>query len=90
MKRRNVSYKCGQICQILLLRVNIFVHAEPMFLPKREHFSQKQVIVHHVLPALTSLCFSQLAFLPFAYVMDSWRWKLFTGEIDDSNMNEEW
>ncbi len=32
----------------------------------------------------------QLAFLPFAYVMDSWRWKLFTGEIDNTNMNEAW
>ena len=32
----------------------------------------------------------QLSFLPFAYVMDSWRWKLFTGEIDDSNLNEAW
>ena len=40
-----------------------------------------------------SLTFSfaaQLAFLPFAYTMDLWRWRLFTGEIDETNMNEEW
>jgi peptidyl-dipeptidase A len=22
--------------------------------------------------------------------MDSWRWRLFTGDIDETNMNEEW
>ncbi len=32
----------------------------------------------------------QLAFLPFAYVLDSWRWKLFEGKINDTNMNEAW
>ena len=31
-----------------------------------------------------------MAFLPFAYTMDSWRWQLFTGEIDNSNLNKAW
>ena len=32
----------------------------------------------------------QLVFLPFAYKMDLWRWRLFTGSLDESNMNNEW
>ncbi len=32
----------------------------------------------------------QLVFLPFAYTMDLWRWRLFTDEISEANMNEEW
>ena len=41
-------------------------------------------------PQVKSKCFLQLAFLPFAYVMDSWRWKLFTGDIAPENLNAEW
>ena len=31
---------------------------------------------------IISISFFQLAFLPFALAMDSWRWKLFEGDID--------
>ena len=39
---------------------------------------------------LFHVALQKLVFLPFAYTMDLWRWKLFTGEIQESNMNEEW
>ncbi len=33
---------------------------------------------------------NKLAFLPFAYVMDKWRWNVFRGIINESNYNQEW
>lgn len=32
----------------------------------------------------------QVTFLPFAYVMDSWRWKVFQGEYKSSDYMREW
>ena len=32
----------------------------------------------------------KLAFLPFAYVMDQWRWNLFTGALAEQDINTEW
>ena len=32
----------------------------------------------------------KLAFVPFAYIMDKWRWNVFRGKINSSNYNEEW
>ncbi|XP_066299935.1 angiotensin-converting enzyme-like [Branchiostoma lanceolatum] len=32
----------------------------------------------------------KIAFLPFAYMMDQWRWKVFDGRITPDNMNQEW
>ena len=32
----------------------------------------------------------KLAFLPFAYVMDQWRWNLFTGALAEQDINDEW
>merc|ERR1712038_623309 len=39
---------------------------------------------------LFSKSLDKLAFLPFALSMDSWRWKLFEGDINKENMNSEW
>ena len=32
----------------------------------------------------------KIAFLPFGYMIDQWRWKVFSGVITDKNYNEEW
>lgn len=39
---------------------------------------------------LFHVALEKLAFLPFAYVMDSWRWGLFSGNITPDNLNTEW
>lgn len=31
-----------------------------------------------------------IAFLPFGYLMDQWRWKVFKGEIKESEYNKRW
>lgn len=32
----------------------------------------------------------KMAFLPFGYLVDKWRWRVFSGEITPDKYNEEW
>ena len=32
----------------------------------------------------------KIAFLPFGFLIDQWRWKVFSGKITDKNYNTEW
>jgi peptidyl-dipeptidase A len=36
------------------------------------------------------IALEKVAFLPFAYIMDKWRWDVFRGKIDESNYNQKW
>lgn len=36
------------------------------------------------------IALQKLAFLPFAYIMDAWRWDLFSGKVPLEQMNEHW
>ncbi|XP_069761237.1 angiotensin-converting enzyme isoform X3 [Narcine bancroftii] len=39
---------------------------------------------------LMSMALDKIAFLPFGYLMDQWRWKVFDGRIPESDYNREW
>ncbi|KAI1887172.1 hypothetical protein AGOR_G00203390 [Albula goreensis] len=39
---------------------------------------------------LMSVALDKIAFLPFGYLMDQWRWKVFDGRISESEYNKEW
>ena len=39
---------------------------------------------------LMKMALSKVAFLPFGYLMDKWRWNVFRGSITDANYNQEW
>ncbi|XP_030629868.1 angiotensin-converting enzyme isoform X2 [Chanos chanos] len=39
---------------------------------------------------LMSMALDKIAFLPFGYLMDQWRWKVFDGRIPDTEYNKEW
>ncbi|XP_014329010.1 angiotensin-converting enzyme [Xiphophorus maculatus] len=39
---------------------------------------------------LMSMALDKIAFLPFGYLMDQWRWKVFDGRIPSSDYNKEW
>ena len=39
---------------------------------------------------LLNLALDKIAFLPFALVVDQWRWQVFNGEIAPENYNEAW
>ncbi len=36
------------------------------------------------------MALDKVAFLPFGYIMDKWRWDLFSGQVSDKNMNRHW
>ncbi|NXE97932.1 ACE enzyme, partial [Menura novaehollandiae] len=39
---------------------------------------------------LMSIALDKIAFLPFGYLMDQWRWKVFDGRIKEEDYNKEW
>ncbi|CAB4004626.1 angiotensin-converting enzyme-like [Paramuricea clavata] len=39
---------------------------------------------------LMKLALRKIAFLPFGYLIDQWRWKLFSGDINETNYNAKW
>ncbi|KAJ6660556.1 hypothetical protein lerEdw1_017553 [Lerista edwardsae] len=39
---------------------------------------------------LMSIALDKIAFLPFGYLMDQWRWKVFDGRIKDDEYNQQW
>lgn len=39
---------------------------------------------------LMSIALDKIAFLPFGYLMDQWRWKVFDGRISSNEYNKEW
>ena len=43
-----------------------------------------------VINFLMSMALDKIAFLPFGYLMDQWRWKVFDGRIPPTEYNKEW
>ncbi|RNA14455.1 angiotensin-converting enzyme-like [Brachionus plicatilis] len=39
---------------------------------------------------LMLVALKKLAFLPFGYLMDKWRWDVFRGNVNESNYNQKW
>ncbi|XP_044303199.1 angiotensin-converting enzyme isoform X2 [Varanus komodoensis] len=39
---------------------------------------------------LMSIALDKIAFLPFGYLMDQWRWKVFDGRIPEGEYNQQW
>ncbi|XP_069120838.1 angiotensin-converting enzyme-like [Argopecten irradians] len=39
---------------------------------------------------LMSMALKKIAFLPFGYLVDQWRWSVFSGETTPENYNEKW
>lgn len=37
-----------------------------------------------------SVALDKIAFLPFGYLMDQWRWKVFDGRIKEDEYNQQW
>lgn len=36
------------------------------------------------------MALEKIAFLPFGYLIDQWRWSVFSGETSPDNYNEKW
>ncbi|XP_014679077.1 PREDICTED: angiotensin-converting enzyme-like [Priapulus caudatus] len=39
---------------------------------------------------LMKMALGKIAFIPFGYLIDQWRWSLFSGEYSTAEMNEKW
>ncbi len=39
---------------------------------------------------LMNMALRKIAFLPFGYLIDQWRWSVFNGDISPDNYNSEW
>ena len=39
---------------------------------------------------LMSMALKKIAFIPFGYLIDQWRWGVFRGDITPENYNSEW
>lgn len=50
------------------------------------HFS---LISETVINSLMQKALEKIAFLPFGYLVDSWRWKVFSGEFSE-DLNTKW
>ena len=37
-----------------------------------------------------SMALDKIAFLPFGYLMDQWRWAVFNGSVTPETYNQEW
>jgi peptidyl-dipeptidase A len=42
------------------------------------------------IPLLLRKALDKVAFLPFGYLVDQWRWKVFSGEVTPANYNQAW
>ncbi|HVG29652.1 MAG TPA: M2 family metallopeptidase [Pyrinomonadaceae bacterium] len=42
------------------------------------------------IPLLLHKALDKVAFLPFGYLVDQWRWKVFSGEVTPANYNQAW
>ena len=40
--------------------------------------------------ALMKMAMRKIAFLPFGYLIDQWRWNVFNGSIKDTEYNKKW
>ncbi|GCC21613.1 hypothetical protein chiPu_0020087 [Chiloscyllium punctatum] len=54
--------------------------------PIKIHFSSPESDINY----LMSIALDKIAFLPFSYLMDQWRWKVFDGRIPEDVYNQEW
>jgi peptidyl-dipeptidase A len=39
---------------------------------------------------LLKVSLEKIAFLPFGYLIDQWRWSVFSGETTPENYNKKW
>ncbi|KAM5273113.1 angiotensin-converting enzyme isoform 3-T3 [Ctenodactylus gundi] len=44
----------------------------------------------HDINFLMKMALDKIAFIPFSYLLDQWRWRVFDGSITKDNYNQEW
>ena len=77
---------CKHSCRLLALYNVLFgVHNEEL----RTDFCftrSPEVDINY----LMSVALKKIAFLPFGYLIDQWRWKVYSGEVRPADYNDAW
>lgn len=47
-------------------------------------------LAEHDINFLMKMALDKIAFIPFSYLIDQWRWRVFDGSITKENYNQEW
>lgn len=47
-------------------------------------------LAEHDINFLMKMALDKIAFIPFSYLVDQWRWRVFDGSITKENYNQEW
>ncbi|XP_036428070.1 angiotensin-converting enzyme [Colossoma macropomum] len=91
-KEQPISFRDGAnpgfheaIGDVLALSVSTPKHLHSIGLLDKVEDNQESTINF-----LMSIALDKIAFLPFGYLMDQWRWKVFDGRIPSSEYNKEW
>lgn len=71
--------------------MNVFVRGQ-LFAPLKKELRYLSCIsiLDTEINALMKLALDSIAFLPFGYQMNRWRWGVFQGKITPSQYNAEW
>ncbi|ODM89574.1 Angiotensin-converting enzyme [Orchesella cincta] len=78
------------IGDVLALSVRTPKHMEKIGLLQTEAGGNTGVSKESTINYLMQISLDKIAFLPFAYLIDAYRWKMFDGSIDRSNLTYYW
>uniref|UniRef100_A0A2K5XHN8 Angiotensin-converting enzyme n=1 Tax=Mandrillus leucophaeus TaxID=9568 RepID=A0A2K5XHN8_MANLE len=73
------------IGDVLALSVSTPKHLHSLNLLSSEGGSHE-----HDINFLMKMALDKIAFIPFSYLVDQWRWRVFDGSITKENYNQEW
>uniref|UniRef100_H0UWL7 Angiotensin-converting enzyme n=1 Tax=Cavia porcellus TaxID=10141 RepID=H0UWL7_CAVPO len=73
------------IGDVLALSVSTPKHLHSLNLLSTEGSSYE-----HDINFLMKMALDKIAFIPFSYLIDQWRWRVFDGSITKENYNQEW
>ncbi|XP_058287738.1 angiotensin-converting enzyme isoform X1 [Hylobates moloch] len=73
------------IGDVLALSVSTPKHLHSLNLLSSEGDSDE-----HDINFLMKMALDKIAFIPFSYLVDQWRWRVFDGSITKENYNQEW
>uniref|UniRef100_A0A5F8HCZ6 Angiotensin-converting enzyme n=1 Tax=Monodelphis domestica TaxID=13616 RepID=A0A5F8HCZ6_MONDO len=54
------------------------------------HLTSTTILGGSEINYLMSIALDKIAFLPFGYLIDQWRWRVFDGSINKKDYNQEW
>ena len=66
------------------------VHSKDTFIGDLSHYEHKFSPSELDMNFLMNMALRKIAFLPFGYLIDQWRWSVFNGDITPENYNSEW